>query len=105
MENYDNILEALNSLQKQGYVEDFNLKEECLECRNGQYKVFHNEFEIDKYFRFEDDDSSPNNSSILYAISSEKYGLKGTMVNAYGIYSDNIADEMLNKLKFAWTHV
>jgi len=100
MENYDNLVEGLNDLKIQGYVEDFNLKENCLECRNGQYKVFHNEFEIDKWFRIEGDDSSADDSSILYAISSKKYGLKGTMVNAYGVYLNSIADEMLSKLKF-----
>ena len=101
MKSYDNLVEGLNDLKMQGYVEDFNLKENCLECRNGQYKVFHNEFEIDKWFRIEGDDSSPDDSSILYAISSDKYGLKGTMVNAYGVYSNSIANEMLSKLKFA----
>ncbi|MFV0540090.1 MAG: phosphoribosylpyrophosphate synthetase [Aestuariibaculum sp.] len=101
MEDYDNLIEGIAGLKKQGYVEDFNLKENCLECRKGQYKIFHNEFEIDKTFRFEDGDSSPESSSILYAISSEKYKLKGIMVNSYGIYSDTVANEMLNKLKFA----
>jgi len=101
MKSYNNLVEGINDLKKQGYTEDFNLKENCLECRNGQYKVFHNEFEIDQWFRIEGDDSSANNSSILYAISSEKYKLKGVMVNAYGVYSDSIADEMLSKLKFA----
>ncbi|MCB0455929.1 MAG: phosphoribosylpyrophosphate synthetase [Flavobacteriaceae bacterium] len=101
MKSYNNLVEGINDLKKQGYTEDFNLKENCLECRNGQYKVFHNEFEIDQWFRIEGDDSSANNSSILYAISSEKYKLKGIMVNAYGVYSNSIADEMLSKLKFA----
>lgn len=101
MKSYNNLVEGLKDLKKQGYTEDFNLKENCLECRNGQYKVFHNEFEIDQWFRIEGDDSSADNSSILYAISSQKYDLKGTMVNAYGVYSDDIADEMLSKLKFA----
>ncbi len=101
MESYNNLVEGINDLKKQGYIEDFNLKENCLECRNGQYKVFHNEFEIDKWFRIEGDDSSADNSSILYAISSKKYNMKGTMVNAYGMYSSSIADEMLSKLKFA----
>lgn len=99
--HFNNLLEGIEGLKKQGYVEDFNLKENCIECRNGEYKVFHNEFEIDKSYRFEGDDSSPSNSSILYAISSKKYGLKGIMVNSYGIYADEIANEMLDKLKFA----
>ena len=101
METYDNFVKGLNDLRKQGYEEDFNLKENCLECIYGQYKVFHNEFEIDKWFRIEGADSSAENSSIPYTISSEKYGLKGTMVNAYGVYSNSNANEMLSKLKFA----
>ncbi|MFN8415102.1 MAG: phosphoribosylpyrophosphate synthetase [Cytophagaceae bacterium] len=100
METYSNLVDGINALKKQGYVEDFNLRQNCIECRNGSFKVFHNEFEIDKFFRIEGDDSSPDNSSILYAISSEAHGIKGTMVNSYGIYSDDIADEMLTKLKF-----
>ncbi|MEZ4880493.1 MAG: phosphoribosylpyrophosphate synthetase [Chitinophagales bacterium] len=100
MEAYNNIVEAISALKQQGYTEDFNLKQNCLECSNGSYKVFHNEFEIDKSFRFEADDSSPDGESILYAISSNKYQIKGIMINAYSIYSDDIADEMLEKLKF-----
>lgn len=98
MEYYDNLIEAINGLKEQGYVEDFNLKQNCLECRNGQYKVFHNEFEIDKYQGFEGD-TDPSESSIIYAISSPKYDLKGILINGYGIYSEPITDEMLAKLK------
>ena len=52
---------------------------------------------IDKHFRF-DDDSDAANQSIIYAISSEKYNLKGVLVNAYGIYSEPMTDKMLEKL-------
>lgn len=98
MRDFETLSEAMNALRDEGYVEDFNLKQNCIECRNGEYKVFHNEFEIDEFFRFEGM-SDPGDSSILYAISSEKYKLKGQLVNGYGIYSDGITDEMLNKLK------
>jgi hypothetical protein len=98
MHNYENVLEAINGLKALGYTEDFNLKQNCIECRNGQYIIFHNEFEIDNYFRFEGD-SNPEDQSILYAISSEKYNLKGILINSYGIYSDPISDEMVDKLK------
>lgn len=97
MESFDTLVEGINELRKQGYVEDFNLKQNCIECRNGQFKIFHNEFEIDKFFRFEGE-SNPADSSILYAISSDKYKLKGVLINAYGIYSEPVTDEMLNKL-------
>src|SRR5688572_26580658 len=97
MESYDTIVEAINGLRRQGYTEDFNLKENCIECREGKYRIFHNEFVIDKFFRFEGE-SDPSDGAILYAISSDKYKLKGVLVNAYGIYSDTIANEMLEKL-------
>jgi hypothetical protein len=97
MENYDTMVEALSTLKQQGYTEDFNLDKNCLACRQGLFKVNPDEFQIDKFFRFEGA-SNPDDSSILYAISSEAHGIKGTLVNAYGIYSDAMTDEMLKKL-------
>lgn len=98
MENYSNLIEAINGLKTEGYTEDFNLQQSCLECREGQYKIFHDEFVVDKYFRFEAD-TNPTEQSIIYAISSEKYKLKGILINGYGIYSDPITNEMLDSLK------
>jgi hypothetical protein len=90
--------ETMSDLRMQGYTEDFNLQQNCLECRNGEFKVFADEFVVDKYFRFEGA-SDPSDSSILYAISSDSKKLKGLLVNAYGIYSEPVTDEMLGKLK------
>jgi hypothetical protein len=90
--------ETMNQLRKEGYTEDFNLQQNCLECRNGQFKVFADEFKVDKYFRFEGA-SNPSDSSILYAISSDYNNLKGLLVNAYGIYSEPVTDEMLQQLE------
>jgi hypothetical protein len=98
MKPYNTLTETLNELRKEGYVEDFNLQQNCLECRNGQFKVFSDEFVVDKYYRFEGE-SNPSDSAILYAISSDRHQLKGILVNAYGIYSDPITDEMLQKLE------
>lgn len=100
MKSYDNLIDALNDLKKQGYVEDFNLKQNCIECRNGKYKIFHHEFKIVNYYRFEDDDSSPEGSAILYVIISEKYNLRGTLINSFSIYSEELTDDMLHKLQF-----
>lgn len=98
MQPYTTLTETLNELRKEGYVEDFNLQQSCLECRNGHYKVFTDEFKVDKYFRFEGE-SNPSDSAILYAISSDVHQLKGVLVNAYGIYSEAVTDEMLQKLE------
>ena len=97
MAENETLIDVLNNLKKVCYDEDFNLKQNCIECRNGEYRIFHNEFEVDEYFRF-DNDSDPADQSILYAISSEKYNLKGVLINSYGIYSEEITDEMVDKL-------
>ena len=98
MKSYATLSETMNELRKEGYVEDFNLQQNCLECRNGSFKVFADEFKIDKFYRFEGE-SNPSDSAILYAISSDKHKMKGVLVNAYGIYSESITDELLQKLE------
>ena len=98
MKSYTTLSETMNELRKEGYLEDFNLQQNCLECRNGEFKVFADEFKVDKFFRFEGA-SNPSDSSILYAISSDSKNLKGLLVNAYGIYSEPMTDEMIEKLQ------
>lgn len=98
MEQHVTLSGTMNELRKEGYTEDFNLKQNCLECHNGEFKVFTNDFKVDKFYRFEGE-SNPSDSAILYAISSERHGLKGLLVNAYGIYSDPVTDAMTEKLQ------
>lgn len=90
--------ETMNRLKAEGYTEDFNLVTDCVHCRNGELKISPEEFKIDKYFRFEGE-SDPADSAILYAISSEKHGVKGVLVNGYGIYSEPLTNQMISKLK------
>lgn len=98
MSTMDTLSQVMEQLRQEGYTEDFNLERNCLECRAGNFKVFHDEFVIDKFFRFEGE-SNPADESILYAISSEKHNLKGVLVNGGGIYSDDITNEMLDSLR------
>ena len=97
MNTHGTLSETMNQLRREGYTEDFNLQQNCLECRNGQFKVFANDFKVDKYYRFEGA-SNPSDSAILYAISSNDEKVKGLLVNAYGIYSNPVTDEMIAKL-------
>jgi hypothetical protein len=97
MEKSETLSGQINILRSEGYTEDFNLKEDCLECRNVDYKLLHDEFSVDEVFRFEGN-SDPADEAILYAISSDHYPLKGILVNGYGIYSDKVTDQMVKKL-------
>lgn len=59
------------------------------------------EFQIDKVYRFEGA-SNPEDQSILYAISSPKFKIKGTLVNGYGISYDEQNSKLIEKLQ---THI
>lgn len=95
---YGTLSQTINELKKEGYHLDFNLKQECLVCHLNNIALSPEEFEIDAVYRFEGD-SNPDDQSILYAISSGKYNVKGVLVNAYGVYSDEISAAMVEKLK------
>ncbi|RYY39572.1 MAG: phosphoribosylpyrophosphate synthetase [Chitinophagaceae bacterium] len=97
MNGYTTVTDTLNALKKEGYVHDFNLKPDCVECESLNITLHPEDFIIDKFFRFEGA-SNPDDSAIIYAISS-KEGIKGTMMDAYGVYADSLTTDMINKLK------
>ena len=80
MHNYTTVTDTLNALKEESYTLDFNLKPDCLECNSPDIKLY------------------PDDSSIIYAISS-KDGLKGTLMDAYGVYADSLTTSMIDKLK------
>src|SRR4051812_16049524 len=98
MKTYRTLSEAVNSLAKQGYNYNFNLKSDCLECNENKQILRPSEFEIDEVHRFEGM-NDPGDSNILFAISSRDNKMKGLLVNAYGVYSDSFSAEMVSKLK------
>jgi len=53
---------------------------------------------IDKHYRFEGL-SDPGDEAIVYAISSIKNNLKGTLVNGYDISSESLTDDLISALK------
>ena len=97
MKSYDTLSEAVQDLQRRGYTYDFNLRPHCLECASLKLELDPEDFEVDEIHRFEGMSSTDDNS-ILYAISS-KNGIKGTLVDAYGVYAENISEEMRKKLR------
>ena len=97
IEQYETLSEAVAALKAQGYSEDFNLKEDCIECGKGAYRYYHNEFHVDKLFRFYGA-NDPADESVVYAISSADGHIKGVLVNGFGPTSDPLTVEMLEKL-------
>ena len=92
--NYDTVTEAVNGLRRRGFTVDFNLAENCLVCNDTKFDV--NDFEIVEFYRFEGN-TDPADEAVVYAIESNK-GMKGILVNGYGISADAMSDEMARKL-------
>src|SRR6478609_19461 len=99
MTNCSTVTDTLNTLKEEGYDLDFNLQPDCVKCQSAGIKLHPDDFVIDKFYRFEGA-SNPDDSAIVYAISS-KDGLKGTLVDAYGVYADSLTNEMVKKLQIA----
>jgi hypothetical protein len=91
---YDTVSQAITELKKRGYITDFNLEENCIVCH--QEKFDPDDFEITEVYRFEGD-TDPADGSVVYAIESST-GMKGVLVNGYGIYSEPMSDKMIRKL-------
>lgn len=91
---YDTVSEAVNGLKKRGFDLDFNLVENCLICNDTKFDV--NDFEIVEVHRFEGN-TDPSDEAIVYAIESIT-GMKGVLVNGYGISADTLTSNMAKKL-------
>lgn len=96
MKTYETLSEAIRALKERGYVQDFNLHPEWIECPSLNAKLLPDEFHVDEVHRFEGM-TSPDDSSVLFAIRSVA-GMKGLLVDAYGAYADSISPRMVQKL-------
>lgn len=97
MKSYDTLSEAINGLRSEGYVNDFNLHPEWIECPPLNLKMKPQQFTVEQVHRFEGMSSTDDNS-VLYAIAGES-GVKGVLVDAYGAYAESLSSDMVEKLK------
>jgi hypothetical protein len=98
MNYYETVTQALSELAKRGYTINFNLSGDHLSWIEEGTHLRPGEFNIDEVYRFEGD-TDPGDEMVVYAISSGHKGIKGILVNAFGIYSDQISDDLMAKLK------
>ena len=94
---YDSLLDALNGLKQRGYTIDFNLAFDHVKCNKTGVCLSPSQFEITEHHRFEGI-SNPEDSSVVFAIESKDGMMKGVLVSAYGMYSEALSEEMLQKL-------
>lgn len=98
MNYYPTVTEAVSGLAARGYNINFNLSAGRLSADGHAIGLDPDDFNIDEVHRFEGE-TDPGDEMVVYAISAETHGLKGVLVNAFGVYSDQISDELMAKLK------
>ncbi len=85
---------CLNKVVSDGYTVDFKVTDEGLKALQSDKTYQPAEVNVVNFFRFEGV-SDPDDMSILYVIETTD-GTKGTLVDAYGPYSDaNVNNFML----------
>jgi hypothetical protein len=93
MENFPSPDDALSDLRKKGYEADLNFETDPYGLYSGDLDMRLNPeaYHVDKTIRI-DDPSHPNESEIVYAISTDA-GIKGTIVDIHeAVYGQNSLD-------------
>lgn len=93
---YETLSIAIKDLQKKGFTEDFNLVADGIESKGLKRQWKAEGLDVLKYYRFEGL-TNPGDNSILYVVETND-GVKGTLVDAYGVYDGQISQEMIDKL-------
>ena len=91
--------QAMEGLLRRGFTEHFGVRGDQL-CGLESGKTFGpDDVAIREYERFEGV-SDPDDMAILYAIESSS-GTRGTLVDAFGVYSDPGISAYLGRVSFA----
>lgn len=93
--HYDTAAIAIQELNRQGYIIDFNLEKNRLIGQGNQYDV--DDFKIRDIYRYEGI-SDPADEVVVYALESND-GQKGVFVAGYGASADAVSALILERLK------
>jgi len=97
MTTYNNLVEATNDLMKRGYTENLSLEGDTIDDKEKNIHMTADDFVIDEFYRFEGQ-TNPSDMSIVYAVTSDKYSLKGVLINAFGTYANTSSSAIQAKL-------
>jgi hypothetical protein len=88
---------CLNKMIQDGYSADFKATEEGLYNLATQKNYYPRDVKVVNFFRFEGA-SDPEDNAILYVLETSD-GEKGTLVDAYGTYSDPYVDRFIKNVE------
>ena len=90
--------EAMERLVRQGFTEHFGVRGNQLRGFESGKSFGSEDVIIREYERFEGV-SDPDDMAILYAIESSN-GIRGTLVDAFGVYSNPVISAFLEHVRF-----
>lgn len=95
--NMTDLEKCLNKLESEGYTDQFRVENRKLIDLTANKKYKPKDVKAVNFYRFEGI-SNPDDMSILYAIETSD-GRKGTLIDAYGFYSDDETGEFMNQIQ------
>ena len=95
--NMTEMEKCLNKLEGEGFTDQYKVEKGKLKDLTNNKKYKPTDVKAVNFYRFEGL-SNPDDMSILYAIETSD-GRKGTLVDAYGFYSDDETGEFMNQIE------
>lgn len=86
-----------NQMKREGYTEDFQVVNDALTTYSEDKFYQPEDIRIVNFYRFEGT-SDPGDNSVLYVIETRD-GVKGTLVDAYGAYSDDAVSRFIVRVE------
>jgi hypothetical protein len=94
---YRTVTEALEDLARRGFTANLEYLEGALNAVETGRRLRTEELTIVEHHRFEGA-SDPEDMAVVYAIESRD-GVRGVVVDAFGVYADPKLGELLHQLK------
>lgn len=91
------ITDCVNKVVKDGYIDSFKVTRQGLHSTARDRYFNPEQVRVINFFRFEGE-SDPADNSIMYVIETDD-GLKGTLIDAYGPYSDAAVTKFMNDVE------
>jgi hypothetical protein len=97
--NMTDMEKCLTKLEGEGYTDQYRVEKGKLCDLTNKKKYKPKDVKAVNFYRFEGI-SNPDDMSILYAIETSD-GRKGTLIDAYGFYSDDETGEFMNQIEIS----
>jgi hypothetical protein len=96
---YSTVARAIDALEGRGFTERFRVVDGALQALGSGETLHSRDLVIRDYYRFEGV-SDPDDMAIVYAVESRS-GVRGTLVDAFGVYSDAALSAVLREVPIA----